>query len=241
MRCTLTDPSGAYTLAGLPTGSYKVEFWAETGSTEYLSQFYDNRSTFALADAILLSAPQTATGIDAQMARTSTLWPAAPWPHSSPARRCQAALSSARPGRGPMARPPRLCLGAKRPPDRWSSASTYVAQSTDLGAYISCQVTAFNARGKGSVTSNSLQIQPASSTLPGPSNPTVKRWRKLQEARVHGRTVRRQARSHGLSGVTRRTASERRPRPLVVASMHRLDRGRFQCRCRRQGSLSLLR
>lgn len=198
VRCTLTDPSGAYTLAGLPTGSYKVEFWAETGSTEYLSQFYDNRSTFALADAILLSAPQTATGIDAQMARASTLWPAstvAPQLSGTPMPGGTLFCST-----GSWANSPTSYAYVwvrNGLPIAGQSASTYVAQSTDLGAYISCQVTAFNARGKGSVTSNSLQIQPASSTLPGPSNPTVKRCRKgFKKKLVHGRTVCRKARSH---------------------------------------------
>ena len=62
-----TNASGVYTTTGLPTGSYRVEF--RPGSTSapgksYLRQYYNNKPTLALADAISVTAPNLVSNID---------------------------------------------------------------------------------------------------------------------------------------------------------------------------------
>jgi Carboxypeptidase regulatory-like domain len=72
--CASTNGSGEYTIAGLGTGSYKVEFRAgfscgPSGCTpqNYLTQFYNDKSSLAEADPVSVEVGKTAEGIDAQM------------------------------------------------------------------------------------------------------------------------------------------------------------------------------
>ncbi len=48
--CMETDSSGEYTITGLAAGNYKVEFWP--GSLNYVPQYFDARSSWALADQV---------------------------------------------------------------------------------------------------------------------------------------------------------------------------------------------
>jgi hypothetical protein len=63
---TYTDASGRYTVIGLPTGSYKVEFQVCTG-TGYLTQYYHNQPTLAAANSIAVTDGTTTGGIGAKM------------------------------------------------------------------------------------------------------------------------------------------------------------------------------
>jgi protocatechuate 3,4-dioxygenase beta subunit len=54
-----TDANGNYTVAGLPSGSYKVKF--ESSSTGYISEWNLDRTNFCDADAVALTAPNTRT------------------------------------------------------------------------------------------------------------------------------------------------------------------------------------
>jgi hypothetical protein len=64
-------PDGSYKLAGLKAGSYKVQFSA--GSTGALSQWYNNAATFASANAVDVAAEQDVTGINATLAKGSSI------------------------------------------------------------------------------------------------------------------------------------------------------------------------
>jgi hypothetical protein len=73
-RCTETDGSGEYTLRGLEAGGYKVSFgpgeeYGGGGSVNrnYLTQYYDGKSTLAEAATLTVSNGGTTTGIDATM------------------------------------------------------------------------------------------------------------------------------------------------------------------------------
>lgn len=51
--CTETDSSGEYSIVGLAAGKYKVEFWP--GPLNYVPQYFDARSSWALADQVTVT------------------------------------------------------------------------------------------------------------------------------------------------------------------------------------------
>jgi hypothetical protein len=63
-----TNLAGQYTLAGLPTGSYKVEFYDCT-HTFYITQYYDNQPNIGNAKLIAVTAPNATSGINAKLVR----------------------------------------------------------------------------------------------------------------------------------------------------------------------------
>ncbi|HEV3093511.1 MAG TPA: carboxypeptidase regulatory-like domain-containing protein [Solirubrobacteraceae bacterium] len=67
---TTADAGGAYTLTGLVTGSYDVEF-KPVGSQPYLAQYYSGTVTLSSATAVSVTDGQTSGGIDAAMSTGS--------------------------------------------------------------------------------------------------------------------------------------------------------------------------
>jgi len=67
-----TDENGKYRITGLPTGTYKVQFYASS-STGYLSQWYDDKVNFNDADKIQVTAGTTISNVDAILKRASTI------------------------------------------------------------------------------------------------------------------------------------------------------------------------
>jgi YD repeat-containing protein len=67
-RCGTTDSEGAYTVAGLATGEYKVSF--VSGSSDYLTQYYKGKATFEAADAVNATAGSTTSEIDAALIKS---------------------------------------------------------------------------------------------------------------------------------------------------------------------------
>jgi 5-hydroxyisourate hydrolase-like protein (transthyretin family) len=67
---TTADAGGAYTLTGLVTGSYDVEF-ESVGSQPYLAQYYSGAATVSGATAVSVTDGQTTGGIDAAMSTGS--------------------------------------------------------------------------------------------------------------------------------------------------------------------------
>ncbi|MCU0286523.1 MAG: carboxypeptidase regulatory-like domain-containing protein, partial [Acidobacteria bacterium] len=66
LASTNTNSSGYYITGPLPVGNYKIYFIPPYSSI-YLSQWYNNKATFADADAIPVTEGQTTTRIDAQL------------------------------------------------------------------------------------------------------------------------------------------------------------------------------
>jgi pimeloyl-ACP methyl ester carboxylesterase len=60
----LTDVSGAYAVAGLPAGNYKVNF---AGGGTYFSQWYNNKPSINAADVVTVSASSTTTLADVHL------------------------------------------------------------------------------------------------------------------------------------------------------------------------------
>ena len=67
-QCAPTDIAGAYTLHGLPTGNYTVNFGTFETGQNYVQQFYAGKSNAAEADPVSVTAKQQTPGIDASMA-----------------------------------------------------------------------------------------------------------------------------------------------------------------------------
>jgi hypothetical protein len=65
--CALTSPSGQYTISSLVPGEYKVEFWPHREGLNYVTQYYNHKSTFATAEAVTVISGGTATGVNAQL------------------------------------------------------------------------------------------------------------------------------------------------------------------------------
>ncbi len=58
-----TDADGYYTAGGIPTGSYKVQFFGYNSG--YISEWYNDKPDFDSADLVAVTAPGTTSGIDA--------------------------------------------------------------------------------------------------------------------------------------------------------------------------------
>jgi 5-hydroxyisourate hydrolase-like protein (transthyretin family) len=65
-QCAKTNSSGEYTVLGLPTGSYEVYFYAPEG-LNYLTQYYNGKSSYSEAESVLVTAGATTSGINAAM------------------------------------------------------------------------------------------------------------------------------------------------------------------------------
>jgi len=62
----ITNQSGQYTIRGLPTGSYKVEFY-DCAGTNYITQYFNNKPTDTSANAVSVTAPTVTSGINAKL------------------------------------------------------------------------------------------------------------------------------------------------------------------------------
>jgi len=62
-----TDASGNYTVSGLPSGSFKVEFYGY--GWNYISEWYNDKVSFATADPVTVTAGSVTPNINAQLAQ----------------------------------------------------------------------------------------------------------------------------------------------------------------------------
>jgi protocatechuate 3,4-dioxygenase beta subunit len=65
MVSTNTDSKGDYTLQGLISGSYKLQFFPE--GQNYFPEWYNGKDSFETADAVMVTEGQTTSGVDAQL------------------------------------------------------------------------------------------------------------------------------------------------------------------------------
>jgi len=66
-----TDSTGAYSVTGLPSGSYKVHF--EGNGSRHVSVWYGNAASESQATLVTVTAPGTRTGIDAALAQGGSI------------------------------------------------------------------------------------------------------------------------------------------------------------------------
>jgi RHS repeat-associated protein len=64
--CATSKSSGEYTISGLATGEYKLEFYPYTNAN-YITQFYNDKTSYGEAEPVPVTAGQTVPAIDAAM------------------------------------------------------------------------------------------------------------------------------------------------------------------------------
>jgi len=161
-QCAFTHSNGEYTISGLASGGYKVEFNA---SKSYVVQYYNGKSLLAEAEVVSVTAPNTKSGIDAAMQSTST----------PPANTTAPVLSGTPIIGSTLLCAPGLWTGKPVPafsyqwlrsgaPIAGANASSYTVQNADAGGSISCEVTAKNGKGEANARSAGVAI---------PANPVI--------------------------------------------------------------------
>ena len=181
-NCVGTDSAGKYTISGLAAGSYKVEFSGSgyCGPTckqlNYVTQYYNGRAFFYEADLVSVSPGPPHSGIDAKM--ESSVKPvntAAPQLTGTAAVGETLSCSQGGWENGPAGYAYKwLRDGAEI---AGQTASTYKVGTADEGHALSCAVTATNAGGSASATSNTLSVPvvapPPTSTSTSPPASTT--------------------------------------------------------------------
>jgi hypothetical protein len=66
-NCAKTNANGEYTIIGLATGRYEVEFFSISEGGGYISQVYNGKSLYTEATSVSVTAPNTTAGIDAEL------------------------------------------------------------------------------------------------------------------------------------------------------------------------------
>lgn len=67
-RCATTGAGGDYTISSLPSGSYVVAFFPGSSELNYVTQYYEDSDSYSGAKLVSVTAPDTKSGIDAQLA-----------------------------------------------------------------------------------------------------------------------------------------------------------------------------
>lgn len=70
--CADTDSAGAYSVPGLPAGSYRVRF-SELQNRNLVDQYFDGESEYGLADLVTIGASENRTGVDAALRPGGTI------------------------------------------------------------------------------------------------------------------------------------------------------------------------
>ena len=74
VSCAFTTlPSGEYTIAGLAPAEYKVEFWPHGEGLNYVTQYYNGKSSYATAEAVTVSAGFVTPGVSAQLQKGGSI------------------------------------------------------------------------------------------------------------------------------------------------------------------------
>ena len=140
VECALSEADGEYTIAGIPSGEWRVVFDAGYG---YRLQFYDGVSEFSVARAVTVAAGAAVTGIDAAML-TPSAEPVPPYvpplPPTAPVQPPQEPLDSP-PSTEPTATADSGVLGtssAKLPPSMSLTSSTVTLSGRTIGVDVAC-------------------------------------------------------------------------------------------------------
>ncbi len=146
-----TDANGQYTIPGLATGSYSLEFFAE-GSTDYLA---------LKSGLISVTQPSTTGGVNVSLTRAAPVNTSAPTISGTPTVGGQALSCSTGSWTGKATL--RFTYQWTRDGAAIANATTssYVVQAADQGHGLACQVTAANAVGRATALSGTLAVPAA--------------------------------------------------------------------------------
>jgi hypothetical protein len=148
-----TNSNGQYTILGLATGSYKVEFFAPG----YVTQYYNNQPSLALANPVEVIQGHAALGVSAALLRKAPFNTAAPVASGTPA---VGQTLSCTTGSWTGSPAPTFIYSWLRDgvPITGATASAYVVQTADQGNGLTCKVTGTNKSGSAAAISNTLIV-----------------------------------------------------------------------------------
>jgi hypothetical protein len=167
--CAYTNSSGQYTISGLESGSYKVEFNGricsipKKGEREcpevYVTQYYQGQQTRKKSAAVTVMAGSNASGINESLREA---FPTTPVSIAVPALTGTPAVGKVLScSQGSWSHEPTYLVY------QWlrngtvisgQTGSTYTLQAADQGHSITCSVTAGNGAGAATATSNAVTI-----------------------------------------------------------------------------------
>ncbi|HLI32416.1 MAG TPA: carboxypeptidase regulatory-like domain-containing protein [Solirubrobacteraceae bacterium] len=167
--CGYTNTAGQYTIMGLPTGSYKVEYDGyvchviKKGESEcpelYVGQFYTGKATFSQATAVAVTQGALTANINESL---RPAFPAAPTASAPPTLAGTGAVGQTLTcSQGTWANEPLFLTY------QWersgvaiagASGATYTIQAADEGSSITCVVTAGNGAGIASAASAAVAV-----------------------------------------------------------------------------------
>jgi Carboxypeptidase regulatory-like domain len=162
----VSNESGQYTIIGLASGSYKLEFLGPAGGSSYIAQYYNNQPSFASANPVTANQGSTTPGVNAALVRKAPVNTLGPVALGTAAVGKMLSCSSGSWTGSPTLsytyawlRNGKAITGA--------IASTYVVQTADRGTGLACRVTATNKYGSAAAVSNTLTV-PAAPPPPPP-------------------------------------------------------------------------
>ncbi len=168
-NCAYTSSSGQYTISGLGTAFYKLEFNGficsipKKGHLEcpevYITQYYQGQQTLKNAATVTVTTGANTGGINESLREA---FPTTPAITAAPALTGTAVIGSVLTcSQGSWSHEPTYLLY------QWlrsgtviagQTGSTYTLQTADLGSSITCSVTAGNGAGAVSATSNAIAV-----------------------------------------------------------------------------------
>ncbi len=161
-----TNANGEYTILGLGSGTYKIEFEESGTGTEHITQYYNDEPTFESANLVTANQGSTTPGINAALIPKAPVNTAGPVVSGTPAAGKTLSCSTG------------SWTGEPKPTFTYAwlrngvviagaSASTYVVQVVDQGTGLACKITATNKHASVSAVSNTLTV-PAAPPPPPP-------------------------------------------------------------------------
>jgi hypothetical protein len=175
-----TNANGEYTVVGLSTGSFKVEFYWEFSEAEskacehaprciprYITQYFNNQPSPATANAVGATEGGLTSGINAVMVPSVPVNTALPVVSGTPTVGSVLSCSN-----GSWTGEPELTLAVGWPlttpftyqwlrdgaPIAGATSAAYVVQAADVGHGLVCEVAATNDAGHASARSSSLAV-----------------------------------------------------------------------------------
>jgi hypothetical protein len=157
----VTEANGHYTIIGLASGSYKVDF----ADIRYITQYYNNQPSFASANPVTVLDGSITQQIDAALLPVALANTGAKAPVNT-----VAPVLSGTPALGQaLSCSTGTWAGSPKPSYSYSwlrdgaaiagaVASTYTVQTADTGNRVACKVTATNKNGSAAAASNTLAI-----------------------------------------------------------------------------------
>ncbi|MGN6587535.1 MAG: carboxypeptidase regulatory-like domain-containing protein [Solirubrobacterales bacterium] len=165
--CADTDSTGEYTISGLSTGSYGVEFLIppETG-LDYAAQYYNGKISHSEAEPVSVTAGSATPGIDAELEPAAATVPEnTELPQITGTPAVGDALNCST---GTWTGTPTPTYGYKWLRDgsaiSGAASSIYDVQPADEGHTLFCEVTATNTLGSKAATSGGVAVPVSSST-----------------------------------------------------------------------------